>query len=138
MDMKEMLRKAGYRATVGRVRLLEFLQKAGRPLSIRAILDLSKGRRLDQATLYRALESFAHAGLVSRVDLNSGIVQYEFAPDKEHHHHLVCTECEKVEDVFGCDQAAFTNRALKRSKEFAQVDAHSFELFGVCRACVSK
>ena len=134
-DIREVLKKNGYRVTAGRVRLLEILQKAGKPLSIRDILKRAKGGLLDQVTLYRALESFSKRGVVARADLNSGVARYEYTQDKKHHHHLVCTGCGVVEDVEHCSIEALEKNAVKNSRRFKSIYSHNVEFFGSCNRC---
>ena len=128
-----VLREAGFRATFGRVALLEALEKAGKPIRVE---ELAKklGKQIDITNLYRALEALAKAGIVRRVDLRPEFVHYELAEGK-HHHHLVCDSCGKVEDVH-LQEPALERSALRATRSFALVRTHSLEFFGTCRGCV--
>jgi Fur family ferric uptake transcriptional regulator len=86
------------------------------------------------ASVYRALESLDELGLVQRVDLGDGISRFEPAhSDREHHHHLVCDDCGKVE--------AFEDAALERALERVAggrgyaVGDHDVLLRGACGDC---
>jgi Fur family ferric uptake transcriptional regulator len=133
-DIREILKEKGYRATAGRVRLLQILKNASKPMSIRDILKRAKGGLLDQVTLYRALESLSERGIVNRADLNSGIVHYEYT-GAHHHHHIVCTDCGAVEDFWDklCDSVE--KKAIRKSNSFKTISSHSMELFGICANC---
>ena len=128
-----LLRSAGFKVTPGRLALLKELA-GGKPLNIPQIARALKGE-LDQATVYRALEAFAEAGLVKRITLEAGQTHYELLAGGHHHHHLVCERCSAIEDVEGCDTESLERHALKRSKGFASVRSHSLEFFGICRKC---
>ena len=80
------LRAAGFRATFGRVKLLELLAKNQRPLRVETIAK-AMGKHMDQANAYRALEAFAERGLVRRVDLGHPHTHYEIAMDMREHPH---------------------------------------------------
>ena len=58
----------------------------------------ARGGRIGIASVYRALEGMDELGLVQRVDLGDGVARYEPAhAGGDHHHHLVCDDCGKVE-----------------------------------------
>ena len=94
------------------------------------------GARIGIATVYRTLEGLDELGLVQRVDLGDGIARFERAdPAGEHHHHLVCGDCGKVEP--------FEDSALERAiagiaggRGYA-VAAHEVVLRGACGDCRS-
>jgi Fur family transcriptional regulator, ferric uptake regulator len=133
----DLLRASGFRATPGRVRILEVLRDSEEHFSV---ADLAKRLRhsVDTVTLYRALEDLEKAGLVRRLDLQHGHAHYEFADDSAHHHHLICRLCGKVEDVANCEPERLETRVLKNSKSFASIETHAMEFFGVCKSCIKK
>ncbi len=134
----QALRAAGHKATTARVAILHVLEQAERPLSTRTIYKAIRPKvGTDQATIYRSLESLEESGLVRQVDLRHGHLHYELAPQDDHH-HLVCVHCGKVEDFEGCGVNEVIKKTLRRSKQFASVREHSFELFGTCNTCARK
>lgn len=132
-EIKAVIRKAGFRATNQRIALLEYLTKVHKPESISQIAS-ALGEQMDLVTIYRVVESFVKAGLLRQVDLRKGYPLFEIA-DAHDHHHIVCTDCGKVEDFNGCDSERLTKNALKQSKNFSMISGHSFELFGRCNIC---
>lgn len=88
----QVLRERGFRATYGRVALLEALAKAAKPLSVEGAAKAIQGK-LDLANTYRALEALAKAELVRRVDVGHRHMHYELEVLAPHHHHYVCTDC---------------------------------------------
>lgn len=86
------LRAAGFRATYGRVALLEALAGAGKPLSAEVVAKRVKGK-LDIVNTYRALEAFSEAKLVRRVDVGHQHMHYAFVPRGKHQHEFVCATC---------------------------------------------
>jgi Fur family ferric uptake transcriptional regulator len=105
-------------------------------LTVQEIHDLVRRERprAGVASVYRALDTLTELGLVHRVELGSGGAQYEPAdPTGEHHHHLVCGDCGKVE--------AFTDSRLEdaidgvsRGAAF-RIDEHDVVLRGRCTSC---
>jgi len=129
------VRTAGFRATTPRLAVLIFLKGAKYPLSIQRIAK-AVGKKVDQVTVYRIVEAFAKAGLVSQSDLGEGRV-YEYAGNGDHH-HMVCTVCKRVWDFTDEGMGKLIQQALKQTRGFAEVKSHSLELFGLCKLCAAK
>lgn len=132
-NLAEIIRSAGFRATKPRLALLSFLEKEGTLLSIQEIVSGLKNK-VDQVTVYRMIEAFKGAGIVREVNLQGDRPKYELA-DAQDHHHIVCTNCRRVEDFDGCDAENLEKRALRQSRSFAKITGHSFDLYGLCNTC---
>ena len=126
----DTLRRKGLNVTRRRVDILKLLGKAHTPLSAEQMHEKLVGS--DLVTVYRTLQSFEDAGLVSKIRLGGGGARFERAG--VHHHHLVCTSCEKIEEL-DMPEKDMNKAALKSSKTFSRVSAHSLEFFGLCRNC---
>lgn len=136
MDTAELLKEVGLRATRPRLRLLELLKASAYPLSVADMAHMIGKPQIDQVTIYRTLETFVQAGLVQHLELHQGRSFFELAT-RDHHHHLVCRSCGRVEDVEGCDMNVVEKKLAKRSKNFHIVTSHALEFFGECNACVA-
>jgi Fur family transcriptional regulator, ferric uptake regulator len=132
----EALEAAGLRRGGARAAVVELLSRQDCCLSVQEIFDrLRKARRpVGIASVYRAVDTLAELRLVKRVDAGDGIARYErAAPDGEHHHHLVCRDCGKVE--------AFTDSRLERAIDRVagglgySVEEHEVVLLGACAEC---
>lgn len=134
-DATALLKQYGYRATAGRVAILELL--AQEPPRTVAQIHAHIRPKIDPVTLYRALEAFVASGIVRRIDLGQGNA-HSYELSNTHHHHLVCTDCGTIKDFEMCDADMVADRALKQVREFASVSEHAFELFGLCRSCAKK
>lgn len=134
-DTNSILKSAGLRATKPRVRVLAILSEATVPLSVVDITGALGRPRVDQVTVYRTLESFVQAGIVNHVELHQGRSFFELAT-REHHHHLVCRSCGRIEDVEECGMETVQSKIAKRSKYFRAVTSHALEFFGDCKECV--
>ena len=132
-EAQRRLREAGYRNGPARVAVIELLDAENCCVSAAEVHE-SLGERVGLASVYRVLESLHAAALVRRVDVGDGIARYEpLRVSGEHHHHLVCTECGKVE--------AFDDPALERAirrveaKSGYAVEQHDVVLQGACDTC---
>lgn len=96
----------------------------------------SEGRRVGIATVYRVLDQLSEHGLVQRVDFGAGIARYEAAlVTGEHHHHLVCDGCGKVE-AFADEELEAVLHKVERRTGYS-VAGHDVVLRGACRECVA-
>ena len=130
------LARAGYRRGGARSAVVELLGRQDCCLSAHEIHDqLRRARRpVGIASVYRALEALVELRLVKRVDAGDGVARFEQAlPDGDHHHHLVCRDCGKVE--------AFSDSRLERAIDRIAgglgyaVDEHEVVLTGACADC---
>lgn len=86
------------------------------------------------ASVYRALETLHELGLVHRLELGGGSAHYEpAAPTGDHHHHLVCGECGKVE-AFSDDRLESVIDNVSQSAAF-RIEEHDVVLRGRCERC---
>lgn len=132
-----VLRGGGFRATTSRTQLLLLLEKAGTPLSIQEIVEMWKGKAPDVTTLYRSLTDLNTAGIVRRIDLNTGTAHFEYTPSRPHHHHIVCNDCGKVEEVEHCSISGLEKKLIQTSEHFKSIYSHNLEFFGRCEACAN-
>ena len=129
-----LLRQYGFRATPGRIDLLQALKTAGKPLSIAAVAKKLK-KKMDYASVYRALEALTDSGLVRRMSLGHAHTHYELTAGITHHHHIVCESCSHIEDIEDCDTTRIEKKTLKQSRDFSSIEFHSLEFFGLCKKC---
>jgi len=129
------LKKAGLKATLPRIKILEMLEHSTtRHLSAedvyKALLD--SGEDVGLATVYRVLTQFEAAGLVSRHHFESGHSVFEVNEGK-HHDHILCVKCGKVEE-FVDEVIEERQRAIAKKSGFSMTD-HSLYIYGICGAC---
>jgi Fur family transcriptional regulator, ferric uptake regulator len=135
--IEERLGRIGQRYTLNRRALVDALARARRPL---AVDDVRAGRRsMPQSSIYRNLTDLVEAGVVRRVITEGDFARFELDEGlTEHHHHLVCSNCGRVEDVaIPQDFERSIDRSLDRLAKdagFATV-SHRLDLIGLCRDC---
>jgi len=131
------LAAGGRRRTAQRVVVAEALASAKRALSAQELYERIRETHptIGRATVYRALEQQVEDGMASRFERDGHISAY-IACDAEHHHHLVCTSCQRVDDVAE-DVVAPMLTAVGRRHDFA-VDHAALDFYGLCARCRSK
>lgn len=131
------LRSAGQRYTEKRRAIVETLARARKPLSTPELVAADLG--LPQSSVYRNLAVLEGAGVVRRVITEDEFARFELAEElSEHHHHLICRQCGRVEDVTVPDDLEAVMDTvldrLGRRSGFAEV-SHRLDLIGLCEDC---
>jgi Fur family ferric uptake transcriptional regulator len=130
------LRTKGRRDGGARRAVIELLGRQDCCLSAQEIFDRlrAEGRQVGIASVYRTLEQLSRDGYVQRIDIGSGTTRFEpLHANGEHHHHVVCDGCGKVE--------AFADAALERALHRVEdrtgysIGGHDVVLRGVCTTC---
>jgi len=131
--LEKDLKSTGLKATLPRLKILELFQKSNqRHLSAEDIYRAVLEERSDigLATIYRVLLQFEQAGLLKRSNFESGKAVFELN-EGEHHDHLVCLDCGRVEEFFDA-QIEERQHKIALTKGFALSD-HSLSLYGHCQ-----
>lgn len=129
------LKKAGLKATLPRVRVLEILDRSGkRHMSAedvyKALLDA--GDNVGIATVYRVLTQFESAHLVLRHHFEGAQSVFELNKGA-HHDHILCVKCNRIEEF--ADPVIEERQAeIARRAGFAMTD-HSLYIYGICANC---
>jgi len=129
------LKKAGLKATLPRIKILELLEKgSSRHVSAEDVYKslLALGEDVGLATVYRVLTQFEAAGLVSRHHFEGGHSVFEL-DQGSHHDHLVCDKCGKVEEFY--EETIEKCQHKVADKLGYKMTDHSLYIYGVCPAC---
>lgn len=136
MDNRD-LRKVGLKVTLPRLRILKMLEEApNKHLSAEEIYKrlVEAGDEVGLATVYRVLTQFEAAGLISRLNFESGQSLFELNQG-EHHDHLVCSQCGAVQEFV--DPLIEERQAIIAQQFGFQMNGHALNIFGLCPQCVA-
>jgi len=132
------LKSTGLKATLPRLKILEIFQTgAQRHMTAEDVFRVLLDERSDigLATVYRVLTQFEQAGILIRSNFESGKAVYELN-EGQHHDHLVCTSCGKVEEFYDAEIEKRQN-LIAKDKGWVIHD-HSMALYGQCADCAKK
>jgi Fur family transcriptional regulator, ferric uptake regulator len=126
------LKNIGLKATLPRLKILDLFEQSNkRHMTAEEVyrLLLDEGQDIGLATVYRVLTQFEQAGLLMRHHFDSDKAVFELNQG-DHHDHLVCLQCGKVEEFF---DAEIEKRQARIAKErgFAIRD-HSLQIYADC------
>ena len=137
MDQAQELKSSGLKVTLPRIKVLEVFQKSPqRHLTAEDVFKvlLAEDSDVGLATVYRVLMQFEQAGILSRNHFEGGKAVFELNQG-QHHDHLVCLDCGRVEEFFDPDIEA-RQRQVAADRGFNLQD-HALALYGHCtrQAC---
>ncbi|MEY4676069.1 MAG: ferric iron uptake transcriptional regulator [Pseudomonadota bacterium] len=126
------LKNIGLKATLPRLKILELFQSsAQRHMTAEDVYRQLMQQQLDigLATVYRVLMQFEQADILKRSHFESERAVYELN-EGEHHDHLVCLDCGRVEEFHDPDIEALQVKVAKK-KGFEIAD-HALSLYARC------
>ncbi len=122
-----------FKKTPARTAITEFLSKSYSPVDVLAVISFLRSKHLNtnKVTVYRTMDFLLKNQVIDKVEFGEGKFRYEIK--KTHHHHLICTNCRRIEDV----KADFVSNLEDkiREKNGFLVKSHSLEFFGLCKNC---
>lgn len=140
MTKIDELKNTGLKVTLPRLKILEIFQKGqSRHMTAEDVYRVLLDDRSDVglATVYRVLAQFEQADILVRSHFESGKAVYELN-EGQHHDHLVCLDCGRVEEFFDADIEQ-RQHVVAKAKGFTIAD-HALSLYAHCNqpACVHR
>jgi Fur family ferric uptake transcriptional regulator len=134
MGTADRLSAAGERVTRQRLLIANALAAAGRRLTAEQLYRSLRRQQpgIGRATVFRTLETLVDAGVARRLELDGHVYAY-VACLPEHHHHLACTVCGRVEEI---DEAYVTPIAQRLAADLGfEIDDARLDFYGRCATC---
>lgn len=128
------LKKLGLKATLPRVKILHILENAAEHLSAEKIYHILSGMgdEIALATVYRVLTQFEEAGLIIKHHFDADHSVFELNKG-EHHDHLVCLKCGRIDEFF--DEAIEARQLAVAKAHGYHITHHTMYLYGLCQSC---
>jgi len=133
----DRLRDAGERVTRQRLLVADALAAEGRQVTAGELWERlrRRDRRIGRATVFRTLEALVAAGVARRLELDGHVYGY-VACRPEHHHHLACDRCGRVEEI---GEGYITPVAERLAAEHGfQIDDARLDFYGLCAKCAAE
>lgn len=135
-DFKVLLKKNNLKFTIQREVILETLYNSDEHLTPEALHHLIQEKQPDLktgiATVYRTLALLEESNVVTSLSFGAQGKKYELGT-KEHHDHLICTECGKITE-FVDEEIEQRQHAITNELGFKMQD-HSMQIYGICAEC---
>lgn len=133
----QRLRDAGYKLTNARLTVLNAIEQhdghitSTELLEAVALADDSIGR----ASVFRTLDLLTRLGIIRPTYINSSITPTYVLMPGGHHHHVICTNCDRVIEFENCGLDALTQQLEQQLG--ISISGHLLEFYGVCENCQS-
>ena len=133
-----ILRKRGYKLTLQRKAILDVITHSHNHLTSAAIYDRVKRQYpgIGLVTVYRTLELLAQLKLICEIHIGDNSRSYLLRRPAGHHHHLICSSCDKVVDFTTCDLSEM-EETLAHQTGF-KIEGHLVEFSGLCQDCLKE
>ena len=134
-EINKTLLEKGYRSSPIRDAILKVLTTFSKPLSAGDIIELLEKNNLfpNKTTVYRETDKLLDESIIKEIDLLDGKKRYELNKN-DHHHHVICRACGKVECVDMENDLDFMEKQIEKSTKF-KIESHTLEFFGICEKC---
>ena len=135
-EFEEICRQKGLPVTSQRRVILEaVLQRDDHPTADQ-VYEAVQDRipQLSRTTVYRTLDKLLELGVIRRVHLTGSTGRFDGKIRR--HHHLVCTQCNKIMDID--DENLDQVPVPKRKLQGFEVDDFSVQFTGTCPDCQKK
>jgi len=136
IDAAEAVRGVGLRVTESRAAVYDALHRLPHASADEVLAAIAERMpRASAQSVYNALNDFADAGLVRRIEPAGRPMLFELRTG-DNHHHIVCTSCGAVEDV---DCAVGHAPCLTPSQQHGfTLAAAEVTYWGLCPACTAE
>jgi Fur family ferric uptake transcriptional regulator len=130
----DRLAAAGERVTRQRLLVADALASHGLQITAQDLYDRLRRRepRIGRATVFRTLEALVAAGVARRLEQDGHVYGY-VACRPEHHHHLACDRCGRVEEI---EEGYITPVAERVAADLGfTIDDARLDFYGLCAEC---
>ncbi|MEY2784812.1 MAG: hypothetical protein RL277_1019 [Planctomycetota bacterium] len=133
---EEFLKGRNLKLTSQRRRLLDRVFATHEHFSAEQLYNWLRGEPGDpvsRATVYRTLSLLTEGGFLATLDAGRGELIYEHVLGHEHHDHILCLGCGRIEE-FHDEVIEELQRRACEAKGFVLV-SHDLRLRGYCKTC---
>ncbi len=124
------LEARGYRVTAARRAVLRAILSRPEHFTAEEVMRQTSAGR---ATVFRTVRLLRELGILCRVMLEDGRPQYRLLGPRRHHHHVVCVECGRVQDLEECAVGGLVRELA--SVTGYEIQGHWLEFYGRCLSC---
>ena len=133
-DLGARLAVGGHRLTPQRVAILDALRRRHSTVTAQELYEDLRPRHpsLGRATVFRSLDALVEIGLARRFERAGHVYAYASC-SPEHHHHLLCSRCNRATEI---DEVLVAPLLHTLDEHYGFIVEHeSLDFYGVCADC---
>jgi Fur family transcriptional regulator, ferric uptake regulator len=131
----QRLRDAGYKLTTARLTVLQVLEENDGHMTSTEVLERVAARdgAIGRASVFRTLDLLTQLSIIRPTYIDSSVTPTYVMLPGGHHHHIVCTNCNRVIEFEDC---GLSDLSARLEREFdVKLTGHLLEFYGLCRSC---
>jgi Fur family ferric uptake transcriptional regulator len=131
----QRLRDAGHKLTHARLTVLSVLEESGGHVTSAEVLEQVNQRdaSIGRASVFRTLDLLTALSIIRPTFIHTSLTPtYVLLPDG-HHHHIICTNCNRVIEFEDCGLDAVAAELERRLH--VKLSGHLLEFYGLCDRC---
>ena len=129
------LKQNGLKMSRQRVLVVDSFLRSGGHVSTEELYHSVRERdnRVGFTTVFRTLKALTHCGLARETDLQDGRARFEPLYNRPHHHHIVCTQCNRTIEFLSPELESLQEQIVSRYgfKSWS----HQLQILGTCQDC---
>ncbi len=132
-NFSNYLKRCGLKITQQRLLVAETIFTINQHFTVDSLAEALRAHKdaISRATIYRIVSLMVEAGQLTEHHFNQSVKVYEHIPRREHHDHIVCQDCGRIDE--------FVDESIERMQlEIAErlgyeLSDHALNLYGRCR-----
>lgn len=131
----QRLKDAGYKLTNARLVVLAALEQGGGHMTSSEVLDAvdTIDSSIGRASVFRTLDLLTHLAIIRPTYIHSSATPTYVLMPEGHHHHIICTNCNRVIEFEDCGLSTLERRL--EAQFGVQLVGHLLEFYGLCEVC---
>ena len=135
-EFEKVCKTKGLRVTHQRTEIFKALLKHTNHPTVETVFQQVRRhlKTISLDTVYRTIATFEEYGLLKRVAHIDSTTRFDI--NISNHHHLICTQCHKIEDFYWADFDKM--KPPKSISQWGQVEVKNVVMNGLCSSCIKK
>jgi Fur family ferric uptake transcriptional regulator len=131
----QRLRDSGHKLTHARLAVLNALEQSGGHITSAEVLESVNhlDATIGRASVFRTLDLLTSLSIIRPTYIASSATPTYVLLPEGHHHHIICTNCNRVIEFDDCGLEAITRQLETRLH--VKLTGHLLEFYGLCDRC---